>query len=86
MRIKLILAALLFLLPSIVCGSKEDKKSNIKTEILPDTDVSDREDIEHDEKISGPAVKTVDTRGHYVQFWTKKKILRPFSGEPLVHF
>ena len=34
MRIKLMLAALLFLLPSNICGSKEIKNSKVKTENL----------------------------------------------------
>ena len=53
------LAALLFLLPSNICGSKEIKNSKIETENLPNIDVSD---AEHDDKTSGPAVKTVDRR------------------------
>ena len=53
------LAALLFLLPSSICGSEEIKNSKIETENLPDIDVSD---AEHDDKTSGPAVKTVERR------------------------
>ena len=56
MRIKILLATLLFLLPSNICGSKEIKNSKIETENLPHIDVSD---AEHDDKTSGPAVKTV---------------------------
>ena len=40
MRIKLMLAALLFLLPSNISGSKEDKISNIETENRPNIDAS----------------------------------------------
>ena len=54
------LAALLFLLPSIICDSKESKTSKIVNENLPDIDVSDGLDEEFDDKTSGPAVKTVD--------------------------
>ena len=56
------LAALLFLLPSNICGSKEIKNSKIETENLPNIDVSDGLNMEHDDKTSGPAVKTVDRR------------------------
>ena len=56
------LAALLFLLPSNICGSKEDKISNIETENLSNIDVSDGLNMEHDDKTSGPAVKTVERR------------------------
>ena len=38
--IKLMLAALLFLLTSNISGSKEDKISNIETENLPNIDAS----------------------------------------------
>ena len=62
MRIKLILAALLFLMPSNICGFKEDKISNIETENLPNIEVSDGLNMEHDDKTSGPAVKTVERR------------------------
>ena len=58
MRIKLMLAALLFLLPSNICGSKEDKISNIETENLPNIDVSNGLDEKYDDKTSGTAVKT----------------------------
>ena len=57
------LATLLFLLPSNICGSKEDKNSNIETEHLPDIDVSDGLDEEHDDKTSGPAKDCRQERG-----------------------
>ena len=56
------LAALLFLLPSNICGSKKDKHSKIETENLPIIDVSDELYVEHDVKTSGPSVKTVERR------------------------
>ena len=62
MRVKLTLAALLFLLPDNICGSKENKNSNIETENLPDIDISDELDIEYDKKTNGHAVKTVEKR------------------------
>ena len=61
MRINLVLTTLLFLLPSnIICGSEEEenKNSNLETENLPNIYVSDG----HNDKISGPAVKTVERR------------------------
>ena len=54
MRIKLMLAALLFLLPSIICGSKESKSSEIGIENLPDIDVSDELDAEFDNETTQP--------------------------------
>ena len=44
------LAALLFLLPSYICGSKEIKNFNIETEKLPNIDVFNGLDKEHDDK------------------------------------
>ena len=61
MRIKLVLAALLFLLPSNICGSKEDQKSNVESKNLANIDVSDGLVTDPD-KTSGPAVKTVARR------------------------
>ena len=52
MRINFVVAALLFPLPSNICGSNEDKNSKNLTNI----DVSDEQDIEHDDKTSGPVV------------------------------
>ena len=56
------LAALLFLLPSNICGSKEDKISNIETGNLPNIDVSNGLNMEQDNKTRGPAVKTAGRR------------------------
>ena len=56
------LAALLFLLPSTISGSQEDKISNIETENLSNIDVSDGLNMEHDNKTRGPAGKTVERR------------------------
>ena len=56
------LAALLFLLPSYICGSKEIKNFNIETEKLPNIDVFNGLDKEHDDKTSGLAVNTVEMR------------------------
>ena len=56
------LAALLFLLPYNICGSKENENYRMETENLPNIDVSDGLDMEHDDKTSGPAVKTVMRR------------------------
>ena len=50
MRIKLMLAALLFLRPSNICCSKENKDSNVETENLPHIDLSIGPDIKHDDK------------------------------------
>ena len=61
MRIKLVLAALLFLLPSNICGSKEDQNSNVESKNLANIDVSDGLVTDHD-KTSRPAVKTVARR------------------------
>ena len=61
MRIKLVLAALLFLLPSNICGSKEDQNSDVESKNLANIDVSDGLVTDHD-KTSGPAVKTVARR------------------------
>ena len=61
MRIKLVLAALLFLLPSNICGSKEDQKSNVESENLPQIDGSDGL-VTEDDMTSRPAVKTVARR------------------------
>ena len=58
MRIKLMFVALLFLLPSDICGFKENKNSKIETENLAHIDVSDEPDIEHNDK----TVKTVEMR------------------------
>ena len=55
------LAAILFLLLSNICGSEEDKYYKIETENLPNIDVSNGLD-EFDYKTNGPAVKTVDRR------------------------
>ena len=66
MKIKLTLAALLFLLPFNIYGSKGNKKSKIENENLPDIDVFDG--LEHDDKTSRPAVRTVARRysgGHH---------------------
>ena len=51
------LAAVLFLLPSNICGSKEIKNSSIETENQPNIDVS--VGLDYDDKTSEPAVKTV---------------------------
>ena len=61
MRIKLVLAALLFLLPFNICGSKEDQNSDVESKNLANIDVSDGLVTDHD-KTSGPAVKTVARR------------------------
>ena len=66
MWIKLMLAAFLFLLTSNICGSKENKNSNIESENLPNIDVFNRLDIEHGDKTSGPAVKTAVFTGPLV--------------------
>ena len=58
MRIKLMLATLLFLLPSNICGSKEIKNTNIETENMPNIYVSNGQDIEQEDKISRHVVKT----------------------------
>ena len=58
----LALAALLFLLPSSICGFKENKNSNVKTENQPPFDVFDGLVIEHDNKSKGLAMKTVNRR------------------------
>ena len=62
MRIKILLATLLFLLLSNICGSKEIKNSKIETENLPNIDVSNGLDEKYDDKTSGPAVKTLERR------------------------
>ena len=59
MRIKLMLAPLLFLLSFTISGTKEEKVSKIETDNLPNIDVSDGLDDEHDDKTNGPAVRTV---------------------------
>ena len=59
MRIKLMLAALLFLLPSIICGSKENKNYKIETENI---DISNGLENEHDDRTNRPSVKTMDRR------------------------
>ena len=56
MRIKLVLAALLLLLPYNIFGSEEDN-SNAEIENLPNMDVSDGLVTEH-YKTSEPAVKS----------------------------
>ena len=62
MRVKLVLAALLLILPCNICCSKEDQKSNLETQNLIKNDVSDGKFIVIDDKTSGPAVKTVARR------------------------
>ena len=61
MRVKLVLAALLFLLPYNICGSKEDQKSKVQCENLANIHVSDGLVTDQD-KTSRPAVKTVARR------------------------
>ena len=56
------IATLLFMLPSNICGFQEDKNSNIETENLPDIDVSDELDNEHNVETNGPAVMIVARR------------------------
>ena len=56
------LAVLLFLLPSNICGSKEDNNFKIETENLPHIDVSDRLNGEDDYKTNGLALKSVASR------------------------
>ena len=55
------LVAFLFLLPSNICGSKENKKPKIETENQTKIYVSNGLDIEHDDKTNRP-VKTVMRR------------------------
>ena len=65
MWIKLLLAALLFLLPSNSCSFKDYKNSKIKSENLADIDVPDGLVTEHNKtKTSGHAVKPV-ARGEH---------------------
>ena len=55
MRIKLVLTFFLFLLPSNIYGSKEEQKSNIDSEDLPNNDVLERI-VLGPKKKSGPEV------------------------------
>ena len=56
MTIQLMLAALLFFLPSYICGFK------IETENLSHIDASDGLDEKHDDKTSRPVLQTVESR------------------------
>ena len=58
MRVKLVLATLLHILPCNIYGSEEVKKSNLETENLIENEFSDGMFLVIDEKKGGPAVKT----------------------------
>ena len=79
MRIKILLATLLFLLPSNICGSKEIKNSKIETENLPSIDVG--LDEKYDDKTSGPAVKTVERREAAVLTDDNDYVIYPLCGD-----